>query len=108
MDFTSNLHGRTKGQYETEQDGELIYHPLLQAHQEVLLKSELAAPGSLQKQCLFSLQPAPPKSNKSLPLFFLLPPSCPVAIKRPVYYETWPPCGCCYWRCWSQPQVLGT
>ena len=80
---------------------------LLQAHQEVLLKSELAAPGSLQKQCLFSLQPAPPKSNKSLPLFFfLLPSSCPGAIKRPVYYETWPPCRRCYSL--SQPQTLGT
>lgn len=83
--------------------------PPLQAHQEVLLKSELAAPGSLQKQCLFSLQPAPPRSNKSLTLFFFLfPSSCPIAIKRPVYYETWPPCLCCYWLFWSQPQTLGT
>lgn len=83
--------------------------PLLQAHQEMLLKSLLAAPGSFAKTVpLLSAAGATQVQQIFASFFFSSPSSCPVAIKRPVYYETWPPCHCCYWLCGSQPQAPGT
>lgn len=83
--------------------------PLLQAHQEMLLKSLLAAPGSFAKTVpLLSAAGATQVQQIFASFFFSSPSSCPVAIKRPVYYETWPPCHCCYWLCRSQPQAPGT
>lgn len=75
----------------------------------MLLKSLLAAPGSFAKTVpLLSAAGATQVQQIFASFFFSSPSSCPVAIKRPVYYETWPPCHCCYWLCGSQPQAPGT
>lgn len=72
----------------------------------MLLKSLLAAPGSFAKTVpLLSAAGATQVQQIFASFFFSSPSSCPVAIKRPVYYETWPPCHCCYWLCGSQPQA---
>lgn len=75
----------------------------------MLLKPLLAAPGSFAKTVpLLSAAGATQVQQIFASFFFSSPSSCPVAIKRPVYYETWPPCHCCYWLFRSQPQALGT
>lgn len=79
---------------------------LPQAHQEVLLKSLLAAPGSFAKTVPLLSAAGANQAQQTFASFFFYPPSsCPIAIKRPVYYETWPLYHPCSWLCGANPEL---